>query len=180
MTNFFDKLRIEENETLFKNVKSEIKKKFNEKAIKEFIENNQNFLEHHTFNVEDMLVFLKIQNIFKIRQDIKTPQELDVVEITIKGVLKYEKARIINLRKDDNSICVNPYPPYVCIKENILTGNDTSGGYFMGFKPSKLKYKSIITTLVWVFGSCGATGNGGIYIPVKTNLWTLDNPDNFY
>ena len=180
MTNFFDEIRIKQNEYLFKNVKNEIKKSFNEKAIKEFIENNYNFLEHHTFNVEDMLKFLKIQNIFEIRQTMKQPQELDVIEITIKDILKYKEARIIHLRKNDNSICVNPYNPYVFIKKNLLTGNDTSGGYFMGFKPSKLKYKGITKKLVWCFGSCGSTGNGGIYIPVKTNLWTLENPENFY
>jgi len=160
-------------------IADEVVKKYDIKIIDEFLKYNSGYVGEHCLNCNDIEIFLKVQEIFKNRTEAtKKVNQGDILEIhSNNGYIFHKNAHIEKCSYNDTgwTYCESASPHFNIKNESF----STSGGAWGELDVSKLECIGQRVKTVWTWGSCGATGNGGIYIPVLVNVFKLKTDRKF-
>lgn len=145
---------------------------FEIEKIKEVIKNNLTFINEHGLTVSDVEKYIDIQSQFEKRTDnIKEVNPCDALEVWSNNKkIFYKNAHIEKCRHYAKgwTWCEHASSHYI----NIDCFS-TSGGAWHELDIKELEHIGTKTKTIWTWGHAGATGNGGLYIQVKVNLFKL-------
>lgn len=146
--------------------------------LQELINLNQKF--HKKFGIKDS--DLEYTNYFigeiKISRSKKEPRPGDRIRCWGSNGIVHEKAHMDSpIHNQFATICIEPYVPFVSMRENGLFF-ETSGGYWIAEEePEMFVYKDKVVKQFCFFGSAGMVGSGAIHFKAKVNLWELFRED---
>ena len=145
---------------------------FEIEKIKEVIKNNLSFINEHGLTVSDVEKYINIQTQFEKRTDsTKKVSPCDALEVwSNNNKIFYQNAHIEKCSYNNTgwTWCEHASSHYIDI--NCFS---TSGGAWHELDIKELKHIGTKTKTIWTWGHTGATGNGGLYIQVKVNLFKL-------
>ena len=160
-------------------VSDKVPENYDMEIIKEFLKYNASYVGSHGLNCKDIEIFLNIQNIFKEKtEESKEPKGGDILELhSNNGYIFHKNAHIEKCSYNATgwTYCESASPHYTSSSDTF----STSGGAWGALDIAKLEYIEQRIKTVWTWGSCGGTGNGGIYIPVLANVFKLQTGEKF-
>lgn len=147
---------------------------------------NNSFIINHGWSNKDEEIFNTLKQAFENRQANRTQDVMAGDRIIIKDktgkeiFYNYGMAEKADHYKSGFGVCEQPSCCVGLNKDNTLPQYfSISGGSFRQLDTSKLKYVGECERIFWTWGSHGACGNGGIYVPCKVNCYELITDDEF-
>lgn len=160
-------------------ISDKVTEKYDPAIIEEFLKYNSSYVGEHSLNCNDIEIFLGVQKIFKDKTEkTKKPKQGDILEIhSNNGYIFHKNAHIekCSYNKTGWTYCESASAHFNISSESF----STSGGAWSELDVKSLKYIGQRVKTVWTWGSCGARGNGGIYIPVLANVFKLQTAKKF-
>ena len=160
-------------------VADEVAEKYSAEIVTEFLKYNSSYVGEHCLNCNDIEIFLNVQKIFKEKTEkSKNVKAGDILEIhSNNGYIFHKNAHIekCSYNKTGWTYCESASAHF----SPKNGGFSTSGGAWGELDTKKLEFVEQRIKTVWTWGSCGARGNGGIYIPVLVNVFKLKTDRKF-
>jgi hypothetical protein len=160
-------------------IADEVVKKYDVNVIDEFLKYNSSYVGEHSLYCKDVEIFLNIQEVFKNKtKKSKKVKQGDILEVhSNNGHIFYKNAHIEKCGYNETgwTYCEQASPHFSASSESF----STSGGAWSELDIKGLEYLGQRIKTVWTWGSCGAKGNGGIYIPVLVNVFKLQTDRKF-
>lgn len=160
-------------------IADEVVKKYDVSVIDEFLKYNSSYVGEHGLYCRDIEIFLNIQEVFKNKTEkSKKVKQGDILEIhSNNGYIFHKNAHIekCSYNKTGWTYCESASPHFNISSESF----STSGGAWSELDINELEYVGQRVKTVWTWGSCGARGNGGIYIPVLANVFKVQTDNKF-
>ena len=147
---------------------------------------NNSFIYNHGWSSANEVIFNTVKQAFENRQANRTQDVMAGDRVIIKDKtgkeIFYSNGMVeqANYYKSGFAVCEQPSCFVSLNKENTLPQHfSISGGSFRQLDTSKLKYVGECERVFWTWGSHGACGNGGVYVPCKVNCYELITDDEF-
>lgn len=153
-------------------VNDSVFEKFSLALIDEILAHNTSYIYEHFLNTKDVEKYLNIQAQFEIRTDSTVEVNPgDVLEVWSNNGYKFCTNAHIERCNYNNTGWT--YVEYASAHFIDINSFSTSGGPWHELDPKELKYVGPDKKIIWTWGTCGARGNGGLYIPVKVNRYKI-------
>lgn len=99
------------------------------------------------------------------------PQIGDIVHYTTREGTYYPHAHIDDIRDGVVSVCLNPFVPFVCLRDKKISFSSVSGGPWVQISKEKMRKCEVETKTFQFFGSSGVCAHGAIQFEGYANCW---------
>lgn len=161
-------------------ITKEVEQKYNDNG------RNTCHIYEHGWSEKDSEIYENVQKAFENRQANRTNEVLEGDRVIIKDktgkhiFFNYGVVEKQSWHKSGFGVCENGSVHVGLTQDNTLPSYfSISGGSFFSVDTKDLKYIGECERVFWTWGSCGACGNGGIYIPCKVNCYELITDKEF-
>jgi hypothetical protein len=147
--------------------------------IESLIRANPSFHLEHLVTEHDVE---KVNNHIKLIENTRSdtlPKAGDKILFTSKHGDYCPNTIIEKVGEDEIYVCTGPTSPFIMPSDDGIYCS-ISGGPFETIQKKLLKYIGKQTAFFWLWGNCGACGNGGIYFEAEVSLWEYKAPDALY
>lgn len=136
--------------------------------------------EHYLFEEDVVKANDMIRRIEKTRSYTK-PIAGDLIRYTSQHGSYYPYAHIEESSGNQVYVCEHPQSPFVWKdRKSDTLYYSTSGGSWFSMDAKKLKYAGKQLKWFWMWGWCGACGNGGVHFAAEISVWEYVEPDPLY
>lgn len=150
--------------------------KFNMTEVRDFIENNLNYVRDNGYDDKDLEIAMRIRAALQARAkaNIDKPLNGDAVHVYGRNNVQYANARITEdvYKSLGTVVCTQPSVPSVSERGgNIYTS--TSGGYFHEVKNEQFKNVGKKSVMFLAWGRFGSGAHQAIYFMATMNAWEV-------